>query len=139
MGNESLQNKQLVRESIECVWRQRQLDDLGRFLAEDFVDHGAPPGVAPGPDGFADGVRRILSAFPDARNDIDDIVAEGDRVVVRWTMTGTHAGDALGFPATGRAIRLTGITISRIVAGRIAEHWSFRDDIGMLRQLGLMP
>lgn len=137
--DESIQNKQLVRESIECVWRQQRVEEVGRFLADDFVDHGAPPGTAPGSVGFADGVRRILAAFPDARNDIDDIVAEGDRVVVRWTMTGTHTGDALGFPATGRPIRLAGITISRIVAGRIAEHWSFRDDIGMLRQLGLMP
>jgi len=84
-------------------------------------------------------VRRILAGFPDACNTIDEIVAEADRVVVRWTMTGTHGGDGLGFPATGRAVRLEGVTISRIADGRIAEHWSFRDDLGLLRQLGLMP
>jgi steroid delta-isomerase-like uncharacterized protein len=136
--DESIQNKQLVRESIERVWGHQRVDEVERFLAPDFIDHAAPPGTAPGPGGFADGVRRILAAFPDACNHIDEMVAEGDRVVVRWTMTGTHSGDALGFPATGRAIRLEGVTISRIVEGRIAEHWSFRDDLGMLRQLGLL-
>jgi steroid delta-isomerase-like uncharacterized protein len=131
--------KQLVRDSIETVWRQRSIDELDRFLAVDFVDHTAPPGSAPGLVGFTDGVRRILAAFPDARNAIDEIVAEGDWVVVRWTMTGTHTGDALGFPATGREIQLNGITMSRVVDGRIGEHWSYRDDLAMLRQLGLMP
>lgn len=132
-------NKHLVRDSIERVWGDQQLDLVDHFLASDFIDHSAPDGTQAGPAGFADGVRRILAAFPDARNQIDEIVAEGDRVVVRWTMTGTHTGDGLGFPATGRAIRLAGITMSRIAGGRIAEHWSYRDDLAMLRQLGLMP
>ena len=137
--DEAMRNKQLVRESIERVWGQQRLDEVDRFLALDFVDHGALPGSLPGPAGFADGVRRLLAAFPDARNEIDDIVAEGDRVVVRWTMTGTHTGGGLGVPATGRAVRVAGITMSRVVDGRIAEHWIYRDDIAMLRQLGLMP
>ncbi|HEX3476029.1 MAG TPA: ester cyclase [Kofleriaceae bacterium] len=141
--DEAMRNKQLVRESIERVWGQQRPDELEReverFLAPSFVDHGALPGTAPGPAGFADGVRRLLAAFPDAHNEIHDIVAEGDRVVVRWTMTGTHTGGGLGIPATGRAVRITGITMSRVVGGRIAEHWIYRDDIAMLRQLGLMP
>jgi steroid delta-isomerase-like uncharacterized protein len=137
--DEATRNKQLVRESIERIWEHQRIDEVDRYLTADFVDHSAVPGSAPGPEGFAAGVRRILAAFPDARNHIDDMVAEGDRVVTRWTMTGTHSGDGLGFPATGRAIRIEGITISRFVNGRVAEHWSFRDDIGMLRQLGLMP
>ncbi|HEX3759216.1 MAG TPA: ester cyclase [Kofleriaceae bacterium] len=141
--DEAMHNKQLVRESIERVWGQQRPDELEReverFLAPSFVDHGALPGTAPGPAGFADGVRRLLAAFPDAHNEIHDIVAEGDRVVVRWTMTGTHTGGGLGIPATGRAVRITGITMSRVVGGRIAEHWIYRDDIATLRQLGLMP
>lgn len=56
-----------------------------------------------------------------------------------WTMTGTHTGGGLGIPATGRAVRITGMTMSRVVEGRITEHWIYRDDIAMLRQLGLMP
>ena len=135
----AMQNKQLVRESIDRVWGAQRVDDVGRFLADDFIDHSAAPGTAPGPAGFAAGERRILAGFPDACNTLDEIVAEADRVVVRWTMTGTHGGDGLGFPATGRAVRLEGVTISRIADGRIAEHWSFRDDLGLLRQLGLMP
>ena len=137
--DEAMRNKQLVRESIERVWGQQRLDEVERYLSPDFVDHGALPGTPPGPAGFADGARRLLAAFPDARNEIHDIVAEGDRVVVRWTMTGTHTGGGLGIPATGRAVRITGITMSRVVDGRITEHWIYRDDIAMLRQLGLMP
>ena len=63
-------NKQLVRASIERVWGQQRLDEVDRFLAPDFVDHGALPGTPPGPAGFADGVRRLLAAFPDAHNEI---------------------------------------------------------------------
>ena len=141
--DEAIRNKQLVRESIERVWGQQRIEEVEReverYLAPDFVDHGALPGTPPGPAGFADGARRLLAAFPDARNEIHDIVAEGDRVVVRWTMTGTHTGGGLGIPATGRAVRITGITMSRVVDGRITEHWIYRDDIAMLRQLGLMP
>jgi steroid delta-isomerase-like uncharacterized protein len=141
--DEAMRNKQLVRESIERVWGQQGQGEVEReverYLAPDFVDHGALPGTPPGPAGFADGVRRLLATFPDARNEIHDIVAEGDRVVVRWTMTGTHTGGGLGIPATGRAVRITGITMSRVADGRIAEHWIYRDDIAMLRQLGLMP
>jgi steroid delta-isomerase-like uncharacterized protein len=99
------------------------------------VDHSALPGSVPGPHGFADGVRRVLASFPAACNHIEDMVAEGDRVLTRWTMTGTHTGDGLGIPATGRAVRIPGVTIARISAARIAEHWSYRDDIAMLRQL----
>lgn len=89
---EAMHNKQLVRESIERVWGQQRLDEVDRLLAPDFVDHGALPGTPPGPAGFADGVRRLLAEFPDARNEIHEIIAEGDRVVVRWTMTGTQRG-----------------------------------------------
>jgi steroid delta-isomerase-like uncharacterized protein len=137
--DEASRNKQLVRDSIEQIWVQQRFDQIDHFLAPDFVDHGALPGTPPGAAGFADGVRRMLAAFPDAHNHIHDLVAEGDRVVTRWTMTGTHTGDGLGFPATGRAVRIDGITLARIADGRIAEHWIYRDDIAMLRQLGLMP
>ena len=131
---EQTPTKEELEQRLEEVERE-----VERYLAPDFVDHGALPGTPPGPAGFADGVRRLLAAFPDARNEIHDIVAEGDRVVVRWTMIGTHSGGGLGIPATGRAVRITGITMSRVVDGRIAEHWIYRDDIAMLRQLGLMP
>ena len=98
-------NKRLVSESVERIWHDRRLDDLERFVTADFVDHSAPQGASHGADGFLDGVKKVLAAFPDAKNHIDDIFAEGDRVVVRWTMTGTNTGDGLGFSPTGRAIR----------------------------------
>jgi len=138
--NDAIHNKQLVRASIEQVWHAPDIDrEVERFLTPDFVDHSALPGSASGPRGFADGVRLVLAAFPDAVSHIDDMVAEGDRVVTRWTMTGTHTGGGLGIPATGRTVQITGVTIARIAGGQIAEHWSYRDDLAMLRQLGMMP
>lgn len=124
-------NKALVRDSIKRVWRDRRLEDLGELLAADFVDHGALPGTPPGPAGFAAGVQQLLATFPDAVNRVDDMIAEADRVVTHWTMTGTHQ-------PTGKPIRLSGVTIARIDGGKIAEHWSYRDDLALLRQLGAM-
>jgi len=77
-------------------------------------------------------VQQILAAFPDAANRVDDMIAEADRVVTHWTMTGTHQ-------PTGKPVRFSGVTIARIAGGKIAEHWSYRDDLGFLRQLGRIP
>ena len=129
--NDAERNKALVRDSIERVWRDRRLEDLGELLAADFVDHGALPGTPPGPAGFAAGVQQILATFPDAVSRVDDMIAEGDRVVTHWTMSGTHQ-------PSGKPIRFAGVTIARICGGKIAEHWSYRDDLGMLRQLGML-
>jgi steroid delta-isomerase-like uncharacterized protein len=78
----------------------------------------------------------FTSAFPDARLSVDDSIAEGDRVVSRWTLTGTHRGEFQGVPATGRTVTITGIEFNRVVDGRIAEHWSQFDLMGLMQQIG---
>jgi predicted ester cyclase len=85
---------------------------------------------------FVAGYRR---AFPDARSTVEEQVAEGDKVVTRWRARGTHRGELGPFPATGRAFEMEGVTIERIAGGRIVEVWVARDELGLLRQLGLVP
>jgi len=85
---------------------------------------------------FVAGYRR---AFPDARSTVEDQVAEGDKVVTRWHARGTHRGELGPIPPTGRAFEIEGVTIERIAGGRIAEVWVARDELGLLRQLGLVP
>ncbi|MGZ4173443.1 MAG: ester cyclase [Solirubrobacteraceae bacterium] len=76
---------------------------------------------------------------PDARIEIDDIIAEGDRVVIHWHSTGTHQGELMGIPASGRSVHTTGIGIDRIVDGKIAESWTNWDTLGLLAQIGALP
>jgi steroid delta-isomerase-like uncharacterized protein len=85
---------------------------------------------------FVAGYRR---AFPDARSTVEDQVAEGDKVVTRWRARGTHRGELGPIPPTGREFEIEGVTIERIAGGRIAEVWVARDELGLLRQLGLVP
>jgi predicted ester cyclase len=80
-----------------------------------------------------------LGAFPDLKVTSDFQVAEGDKVVMRWTGTGTHTGELMGIPATGKRIEMTGIGIQRIAGGRIVEEWVESDQMGMMQQLGVVP
>jgi steroid delta-isomerase-like uncharacterized protein len=108
-------------------------------VTEVFVDHQALPGLPPGREGFKALNVMFRSAFPDVWVDVDAIVAEGDRVAARWTSTGTHQGDLFGIPATGRKVKVTATVVYRVEDGRLAEGWINRDDVGMMRQLGVIP
>jgi predicted ester cyclase len=100
-----------------------------------FTSHDWPDG-ATGPLAFRDYYAAIRSAVPDARYEVDDLIAEGDRVVVRWRLLGTHLGDFGGLAPTGRAIVLKGIAIYRIDAGKLMERWVVSDLHGMLEEIG---
>ena len=80
-----------------------------------------------------------LAAFPDLRITTDDIIAEGDKVVARWTVTGTHQGELMGIPASGKQISFTGMTVHRFVDGKIAENWWSYDAMGMMQQITAPP
>ena len=90
-------------------------------------------------DAVKQNLRIIRAAFPDLTVTVDDQIVEGDRDVVRWTARGVHSGEYLGVPATGRRLEQTGINIGRWENGRIVEEWPLADDVGMLRQLGVLP
>jgi steroid delta-isomerase-like uncharacterized protein len=135
----SQQNKSLVRRIFEEGFNQGRLAIADEIFAPDFVDHSSAPGLpATGPESFRQTAIMFRSAFPDVRATIDDLIAEGDKVVVRSTWHGSHQGDFFGIPPTGKDFTLTAIDIVRVVDGKVVEHWGNEDDLGMLAQLGIV-
>jgi steroid delta-isomerase-like uncharacterized protein len=131
--------KQLVTDFIEALFSKGDLEATDRYLAEDFVNHDPPFGVTPDRDGMRQSAAMIRAAFPDWHSELELLVAEDDLVVERFTASGTHSAELMGVPATGRTISLPGINIFRIRDGRITERWGRLDDLGFLRQLGIVP
>lgn len=130
-------NKALVRRLLADADRG-DVDVVAAYYAPSYVDHTPSPirRLAPGLEGVRQAFAIFRRAFPDIRHTIEDLVAEGDKVVARISAHATHAGDLFGHPATGKVVTLTGITIYRIVDGRIAERWS-EHGTGVLEQLGI--
>jgi steroid delta-isomerase-like uncharacterized protein len=131
-------NKVLACQFFYELLKSPNLESISAMIDVSYVDHAAPPGLAAGPDGFRQLVRMFRQAFPDMMATVEDVIAEGDRVVLRWTARGTHQGDLMGFAPTGREVRMTGINIYRIASGRIVERWGNSDDFGMWQQLGTL-
>src|SRR5712692_10079941 len=113
-------NKALARRFFEEFWDQKNLAVADELLDAHHVDHtpGSPPGLPTGPEGFKQFGSVYFAAFPDLRLTIEDMVAEGDGVVTRWTSRGTHAGNLFGIPPTGKSTTTTGITITRFAGGK---------------------
>jgi predicted ester cyclase len=126
------ENTTLVRRFYEEVINSRALDAIDGMVATTFVHNGE----ARGPSGQRQAIQEILAAFPDVRVAIDDVVAEGDRVVARQTWRGTHQGTFMGIAPTGRSATWTGTATLRLADGQIAQAWVNEDDLGLLRQLG---
>jgi predicted ester cyclase len=115
------------------------LNVADEILSPDYVDHNAPPGFSPGVAGFKEQITMYRTAFPDLRIVADDLIAEGGKVVTRWTATGTHNGELMGIAPTGNKVTVQGIAIDRIIDGKIVEHWDVFDQLGMLQQIGAIP
>ena len=117
------------------------LNVLVEIIANDHVNSGPGSlhGLPAGPEGTKQLVTVYRNAFPDLRFTIDEQIAEGDKVVTRWTGYGTHKAELVGIPATGKSSTVTGIAIDRIVNGKIVESWGIFDQFGMLQQLGVIP
>jgi steroid delta-isomerase-like uncharacterized protein len=132
----SAENKAILRRWFEEVWNQGNTATVDELLPEDGVAHGLGPDLR-GPAAFKEFHATFRNAFPDIHIDIEDVIAEGDKVAYRWTATGTHQGHLLGIPPTGRSPRFTGMGIVRIRNGRIVEGWNVFDQLGMFQQLGV--
>jgi len=128
-------NKALLRRWFEEVWNQGRLDTIDAMLTPQSVVHGLGDPMT-GPDGFKPFHATFREAYPDLHVTLDEMVAEGDLIAVRWTATGTHRGSSLGFPATGRSVNVTGMAFVRAQNGQILEAWNRFDELGMMRQLG---
>jgi steroid delta-isomerase-like uncharacterized protein len=134
-------NKTVSRRFFEEVFSKGKLNLLDELITTDHVNNGPgnPPELPTGIEGTKQLVTLYRNAFPDLRFTVDEQIAEGDKVVTRWTGQGTHKGELLGIPATGKSSTVTGIIIDRLVNGKIAESWGVFDQFGMLQQLGVIP
>jgi len=135
----SEENKAVMRRQLEEVWHQHNPDAVDELYAPDYVNHTAPPGMPNDRQGAKAPAAMYLAAFPDVKVTSDFLVAEGDKVVNRWTATGTHTGELMGIPATGKRVKTTGITIARVADGKIEELWIESDQMGVMQQLGVVP
>jgi steroid delta-isomerase-like uncharacterized protein len=133
------QNKQIVRRFVDEYQTGASESAFEELLDQAILDHSRPPGIAPGAEGVRQQFDGFRAAFPDFRATILDQVAEGDKVVTRKVFHGTHKGDLWGIPATGREVEILVIDIVRIRDGKIAEHWNVVDELGLMRQLGVLP
>ena len=132
------ENKALVRRFYEEI-DKGNLDAMDELVAEDYIDHSPPPfPFAPGREGLKEAFRLFWDATP-GRHDIEDQIAEGDKVVTRLTAYGKHDGDLPGIARTGNDLKMTAVVIHRIADGKLAEKWSDKDELALLQQLGVIP
>jgi steroid delta-isomerase-like uncharacterized protein len=128
------ENKKLVREHYQSFF-ENDAAAIKRQISPDFVDHEAPPGMGRGPESVITWRAMVGRSFPDLRANLDDVVAEGDRVAVRATWHGTHQGEFMGIPPTGRSVAFSGMVFFRISGGQIAERWATLDRLELMKQL----
>ncbi len=131
------ENKANVRRGFEAV-NQKNLAVFDELLTPDIVFHNAST-TNQGLEAYKQVLSMYMTAFPDLHFTIEDMIAEGDTVVVRYTTRGTHQGNFMGIPPTGKQVSGTGIFIDRIVNGKAVEQWINGDDLGLLQQLGVVP
>ena len=133
------ENKAQFRRTYEELLNGGDLSVADELVAPDFVNHEAPPGMDRGPDSMRGLATMLRTAFPDLHFTIEELVAEGDTVAGRLTMSGTHEGPLMGMPPTGRTVRQNHMHFVRFREGKAVEHWGVRDDMTMMRQLGAVP
>lgn len=133
------ENKSAVQRFYKEVINGRNLELIDQMLSPDFIEHEEVPGLEPGPEGAKQFFAMIQAGFPDFHMNIEDVVAEGDKVVVRSTLTGTHKGEFMGIPPSEKQISVPVIDILRLADGKVAEHWGLTDNATMMEQLGATP
>lgn len=133
----SQENAAIVRRFVDEVITLGKIDSAARYVWEDVVEQVPFPGQAPGLQGLQDVIRGMRAAFPDIVFSIQEQITEGDKVTSRFEWTGTHQGEFLGVPATGRPVRVWGFVMDRLVEGRIKETRILMDALGMMMQLGV--
>jgi steroid delta-isomerase-like uncharacterized protein len=134
------ENKAIVRRMYEEIHNKGNMATADELVASNFIDHNPPgPGIPPGPEGIKQIFGMLRSAFPDFHTTVEDMIAEGDRVVARLTITGTHKGEFMGIPPTGKQVSMEVIDITRLAQGKAVERWGQGDMLGLMQQLGVIP
>jgi steroid delta-isomerase-like uncharacterized protein len=132
-------NASIVRRFADEVITQGKIESAAEYVWEDVVEQVPLPGQGPGLDGLKDVLRSMRAGFPDIIFSIKEQITEGDKVASRFEWTGTHKGEFLGVPATGRHVRVWGIVIDRLEDARIRDTRIIMDTLGLMTQLGALP
>jgi steroid delta-isomerase-like uncharacterized protein len=132
-------NKATVRDLIDGLFTKGDLGAVDTYFAEDFINHDPPFGVPADREGMRTAGAMMRAAFPDWHSELHELVAEGDIVVERFTASGTHEGALMGIEPSGKTVSLPGINIFRLREGLVVERWGRLDELGFLRQLGVVP
>lgn len=135
----SEQYKTAAQNLIEKGFNQKDSSAFEAYFSASLKDHALPPGVPEGFEGRKMFYAAMLAAFPDMQVRVEDAFAEGDKLVTRWSARGTHQGDMMGVPPTGKQISISGIAIDRFESGQSVEHWEVFDQVGLMQQLGVIP
>ena len=136
---EEEKNKAVFRRTFEELFNQGNFAIADEVIAPDFLNHEAPPGKNRGPESIRQLVIMLRTAFPNLHCTIEEVVAEGDTVAGRVTMNGTHHGPFMGIPPTGHSFQQVQMHFMRFRDGKVIEHRAVRDDLGLMRQLGVIP
>jgi predicted ester cyclase len=135
----SEQYKTAAHNLIEKGFNEKDLSAFEAYFSPNLNDHALPAGVPEGFEGRKMFYSAFLAAFPDLHVHIEDTFAEGDKLVTRWSARGTHSGDLMGIPPTGKQVSVGGTAIDRFENGQSVEHWEIFDQAGLMQQLGVIP
>ena len=133
------ESRDIARRFTEECWDKSNVEVLDELMAPEFTDHDPAPGQEQGREGYKRLTAMYFNAFSEFRVQNADVIAEGDKAVLRWTARGRHTGPLMGMAATGKEVNLRGIDIIRVEGGRIVERWGEFDVFGLLQQLGALP
>jgi predicted ester cyclase len=134
------QNKALFRRMVEQVFNQGNIGLVDELVPPEFIEREElPPGSPTGREGVKHLTKMFRGAFPDFKATIDDMIAEGDKIVVRMTWKGTHKGEFMGIPPTGKSVSFGVIDIVRFAGDKFVEHWGIMDSMSLMQQLGVVP
>ena len=135
----SEQNKAIVRRLFDEMMDMGNMAVFDEIYAANLIYHGTGELENSDLEGLKQLVTAIANAFPNFPGTLDDIIAEGDKVVYRWTFSGTHKAEFNGLPATGKHVEVRAISVNRVAGGKIVEEWENFDQLGMMQQLGVIP
>jgi len=125
--------------AVNDMFNSGKMDDLGKYIADNMVDHQMMPGQKPGLAGMKEVMTGFRAAFPDLKFTTNHITADSNMIWAQYTMTGTNTGPFMGMPATGKSVKIDGMDLIRLENGKCVEHWGYDEGRKMMEQLGLMP
>ena len=135
----TIENKQVIQDFLEEVINHGRLERADALVKSDFIELDPLPGQQQGREGLKEIIRHIRSAFPDTHWVVEEMIAEGDKVVTRFHWTGTHLGPFLGIPATGKTVKVVGVVIDRLEEGKMADSRILMNELSLMQQLGMIP